>query len=119
MPFKTILIDLVHAVPGASGAILADWEGEAVEQFARFDTFELKILGAHKAIILSRLQAIQEHFSGGFVRETVVTTDALHAIVGAVGKDYSLIMTLERTALPARGLYHFRRAVALLAKEIY
>ncbi|WP_282002765.1 roadblock/LC7 domain-containing protein [Geotalea uraniireducens] len=119
MPFKTILTDLVHTVPGASGAILADWEGEAVDQFARFDTFELKIIGAHKAIILSRLQEVQDRFAGGFVREAVITTSALTAIVGAVGKDYSLVMTLERAAIPGRALYHFRRAVALLAKEIY
>ncbi len=48
MPFKRILTELVTAVPGASGAILADWEGEAVEQFSFYDDFEMKLIGAHK-----------------------------------------------------------------------
>ena len=32
MPFKRILQTLVEATPGATGAVLADWEGEAVDQ---------------------------------------------------------------------------------------
>ena len=37
MPFKTLLNSLVERVPGAQGAIIADWEGEAVEQVGIMD----------------------------------------------------------------------------------
>ncbi|RNC67502.1 MAG: roadblock/LC7 domain-containing protein [Desulfuromonadales bacterium] len=119
MPFKAILTELVQSVPGASGAILADWEGEAVAQYSLFDDFELKIIGAHKVIILNQLQTLQKRFAGDAVRDVVITTDGQHAIVGPVGKDYSLVMTLARDAIPGRALVRFRQTIDRLAKEIY
>lgn len=119
MPFKEILTNLVKSVPGASGAILADWEGEAVEQHALMDDFELKIIGAHKGIILNQLKDIQGRLAGDEVLEVIITTVNQHVIIGAIGSDYSLVMTLERDALPGMALFHFRSAVQLLLKEIY
>ncbi|WP_298269215.1 roadblock/LC7 domain-containing protein [Geobacter sp.] len=119
MPFKAILADLVESVPGATGAILADWEGEAVEQTALHDDFELKVVGAHKGIILNQMKDLQSKLSGDTVRDAIITTAHQHVIVGAVGKDYSLVMTLVREAIPARALFRFRQTIELLAKEIY
>ena len=53
MPFKVILKELVESTYGAIGAILADWEGEAVEQYCLTDTFQLKVTAAHKGIIVN------------------------------------------------------------------
>lgn len=47
MPFKAILRKLVEDTPHASGAVVADWEGEAVEHHCLYDDYELKLLGAH------------------------------------------------------------------------
>ncbi len=55
MAFKRILGKLIDAVPGSCGALLADWEGEAVDQVARMDDYELKVIGAHKGIIFNRI----------------------------------------------------------------
>lgn len=118
MPFKAILTDLVQSVPGASGAILADWEGEAVEQFALYDDFELKIVGAHKGIILNQVKELQSKLADP-VQDAVITTAQQHVIIGAVGNDYSLVMTLAREAIPGRALPRFRNAIELLMKEIY
>ena len=119
MPFKTILKELVESTHGASGAILADWEGEAVEQYCLTDTFELKVTAAHKGIIINQLQDILLNFSAGLLRDVVITTEAQCFIVGAVGSDYSLAMTLGRTALIGPVLRKFSSTVLLLQKEIY
>ncbi len=58
MPFKELLGQLVARVPGAQGAIVADWEGEAVDQFGVMDDYDLKIIGAHKGVILQNLRAV-------------------------------------------------------------
>lgn len=118
MPFKKILRELVDNTPGASGAILTDWEGEAVEQYSLADEFELKLIGAHKGIILSRMKDIQNKFLSGDIREAVVSTQTHHVILGTIDADYSLIMTLARDTLVARALFEFRRAVKSLKKEI-
>ena len=119
MPFKDLLTTLVEAVPGASGAILADWEGEAVEQHCLVDAFEMKVTAAHWGILLTRLKGLHQKYRTGVVRESVISTDRQHVIVGAIGEDYTLVMTMDRNALPLLALQNFRETAALLQKEIY
>lgn len=120
MPFQIILTELVERVPGATGAILADWEGEAVSQYCPAgDEYELKVLGAHKGIILNRMREVHAALGAGELLETTVTTADQHILVGAVGPDYVLVMTLERSALVGPALFHFRSCVKPLEKEIY
>lgn len=119
MPFKKILQEFVERTPGASGAILADWEGEAVEQFCRYDDFELKIIGAHKGIILNLIKELHAAIAAGKPHEALITTETLHVIIGPVGQDYSLVMTLDRDAIVGRALYSFKETVLSLYKEIY
>jgi predicted regulator of Ras-like GTPase activity (Roadblock/LC7/MglB family) len=119
VPFKTILKELVEAVPGATGAILADWEGEAVEQHCLYDDYELKVMAAHKGILLNRIKEVHGSFPGEVLHEAVITTASQHILTGLIGPDYSLVMTLERGSLVGLALYRFRKAVDQLEKEIY
>ena len=119
MPFKTLLTRLVEGVPGASGAILADWEGESVEQHCYGDTFEMKVTAAHWGILLTLFKGLQGDYPIGAVREAVISTDQQHVIVGALGDDYALVMTMHQNALPLVALRSFRETARLLMKEIY
>jgi predicted regulator of Ras-like GTPase activity (Roadblock/LC7/MglB family) len=119
VPFRTILKELVESTPGATGAILADWEGEAVEQHCLYDDFELKVLAAHKGILLNRMKEVHESFPGEEPCDAMITTVSQYILTGFVGPEYSLVMTLDRGAVIGRALYHFRSAVKVLEKEIY
>jgi len=119
VPFKAIIRELVEGTAAAGGAILADWEGEAVEQHCLDDVYELKVLGAHKGIILNRMREAQAELPLGELVDAVITTGKQHVIIGAVGPDYSLVMTLAREAIIGLALYRFRQTVKLLEKEIY
>lgn len=119
MPFKTLLTKLVESVPGASGAILADWEGESVEQYSYDDPYEMKVTAAHWGIQLTLLKGLQEKYATGPVREAVISTDQQYVIVGALGDEYALVMTMNQNALPLVALQRFRETAGLLMKEIY
>jgi len=120
VPFKTILQELVHSTPGAVGAILTDWEGEAVEQYSLSgDEFAIKIIGAHQNIILSRIRDIRHKMPSQSVQDVIITTDRQHVILGAIGDEYALVMVLERIALAGRARVGVQSAVRLLEKEIY
>jgi len=119
VPFKSILKDLVESIPGASGAILADWEGESVEQHCLYDDFEMKVTGAHNGIILNRLKEVYSQFPAGKLEEAVIVTGSQQVVVGAIGTDYSLVVTLAREALLGPALYQFRETLKSLEKEIY
>ena len=119
MPFKTLLTKLVEAVPGANGAILADWEGESVEQYSYGDPFDMKVTAAHWGILLTLLKGIQEKYRTGPVREAIISTDLQYVIAGTLGYDYALVMTMNTNALPLVALQSFRETAGLLMKEIY
>ena len=119
MPFKRLLTTLVEGPPGSSGAILIEWEGEAVAPLCQGDPFEMKVTAAHWGILLNRLKGLADRYATGQVRRGVITTDRQQVIVGALGDDYTLVMTMTREALPHVALRNFRETATLLKKEIY
>ena len=119
MSFKSILTDLVRSVPGATGAIIADWEGETVDHVALMDDYELKITAAHLGIILARMKEIQGRLAADPVRETVITLADQRVILCPLGDDYSLVLTLCREAIPSRAVVKFAQVRDILMKEIY
>jgi len=63
MPFQPILKNLVESVPGAVGAILVDWEGEAVQEYSHGTTYDIRFIGAKNGVILTRRES-QRHNQG-------------------------------------------------------
>jgi predicted regulator of Ras-like GTPase activity (Roadblock/LC7/MglB family) len=118
MSFEIILKELVDSVPQAIGAILVDWEGEAVMEYCHCDSYDIRFIAAHNGIILARLKETQSSARIGEVEDVVVTSSKGHLLIGCIDKDYSLVMNVERTTPVALALYPFRRAVSELKKEI-
>lgn len=119
MPFKIILKELMAAVPGATGAILADWEGEAVEQCCLYDVFALKVIAAHKGILLNLMKDAHQKIEAGELRHTVISTENQHFLTGSIGADYFLVMTLAKTAIVGLAVHHFQTAQVRMYREIY
>ncbi len=118
MPFQSILKELVDSTPQAVGAILVDWEGEAVQEYCHCDPYEIRFVAAHQGIILSRLKELHSMGQGGEVEEVVVTATDGHLIVGCVDQDYSLVLRIGRNCPVALAQYHFRIAIGRAKKEI-
>lgn len=118
MSFEAILEDLVERVPQAIGAILVDWEGEAVMEHCHCDPYEMRFLAAHKGIILTRLKEMQSIEQVGAVEDVTVTSSEEHLMIGCIDQDYSLVMRVARGCLLAVALHHFRQAINDLRKEI-
>jgi len=118
MPFKKVLTELVESVPGAQGAIVADWEGEAVDHVSRIDDYELKVIGAHKGVILYNLREVVRRLDGGDLEELVISTEKSQTVVLPITDDYFLVLTLERGDVLGRALFESRRCVLRLKEEI-
>ncbi len=118
MPFKSLLGKLVDSVPGAQGAIIVDWEGEAVDHVSRIDEYELKILGAHKGVILEHLRSAVARLEGADLEEIVVSTARVETLVMPVTREYFLVLTVERGDALGRALFEMRRCVVHLRREI-
>lgn len=118
MSFEVILKTLVDDVPNAIGAILVDWEGEAVMEHCLCDPYDIRFIAAHKGIILARLKELQSIDEIGAVEDMVITASEMHLIIGCIDQDYSLVMNVERNCPVSLAMYHFRLAIAELKKEI-
>ena len=118
MPFINILKTLVNSTPHAIGAILVDWEGEAVQEYCHCDPYDMRFVAAHKGIILARLKELHDSGRVGAVEDVVITSSDGHLIIGCIDQDYSLVVSVDRTCPRALALYHFRHAIEVLRKEI-
>ncbi len=118
MPFKNLLNSLVERVPGAQGAILADWEGEAVEQVGIMDDYDLKVIGAHKGVILHNMCEVVDRLGNDELKEIVVTTKQAQTLILPVTRDYYLVLTLDRSDMLGRALLESRRCIQALYREI-
>lgn len=118
MPFQTILQELVERTPEAIGAILVDWEGEAVQEYCHCDPYDIRFLAAHQGIILSRLKEIPEEVHGGQVEDIIITTINNHLLIGPVDQEYALVMSIGRSGAVSLAMHHFRDAIGRLKKEI-
>ncbi|MGB9079860.1 MAG: roadblock/LC7 domain-containing protein [Desulfuromonadaceae bacterium] len=118
MSIEDVLKKLVDTVPQAIGAILVDWEGEAVMEQCHCDPYDIRFIAAHKGIILARLKEMQSAAQIGEVEDVVVTSSNGHLMIGCIDQDYSLVMNIERSCPVALALYHFRRAIAELKRGI-
>lgn len=118
MPFKTLLKLLVERVPGAQGAIIADWEGEAVDHVGSMDEYDLKVIGAHKGVVLHNMREVVDRLGNDDLREIVITTRQSQTLIMPVTKEYYLVLTLDRSDMLGRALLEARRCVQALYREI-
>lgn len=117
MAFEVILKELVERIPKAIGAIVVDWEGESVMEHCICDPYDMRFIGAHKSIILSRLKEMKINDQLGAVEDMVITSSEMHLITGSINQDYFLVANIGCSSPVGLALYHFRRAIAELKKE--
>lgn len=119
MSFKTTLTELLERVPGSLGAILADWEGEAVDHATtRIDDYDMKIIGAHKGIILANMRQAMRDLESDDLEEIIVTTEKTQTLIVPITRDYYLVLTLQKEASFGRAQFEARKTVRTLREEI-
>lgn len=118
MPYNTILKELVESVPHAVGAILVDWEGEAVQEYCHCDPYDMRFVAAHKGIILARLRESHGESQGGPIEHVVVTTAQQLLLIGVIDKDYSLVLQVLRACPLGVARFYFNRSLAKVREEL-
>ncbi len=120
MPFRTIMKDLVESTSGATGAIFVDGEGEAVDLYSvnGGDNYHLRVIGAHKGIMLNLIHDAQEAVSDDPVRNVVIRMENFNVLMAPVEDGYFVVMTLESESPVSTARYNIRAAVEALRKAM-
>ncbi len=117
MPFKSLLNRLLEDIPGALGAVIIDWEGEAVDQVARINDYDIKVLGAHSGIILNLLREALSRIGSGDLEDAVIRTGENKILIAPLTEDYLLVLYLGSAAIVARATYRARCCVNELRQD--
>lgn len=118
MPFKRILKDLVERVKGIQGAILLDWEGEAVEQYAIISDYDIKFIGAHMGILLYNLkQRLTEELEDGDLKGVTINMDKKRFAIYPVDKDYFAVIVLSPEAVSGLVRYEMEATVKAIREQ--
>jgi predicted regulator of Ras-like GTPase activity (Roadblock/LC7/MglB family) len=116
--FKEILKGMVDSVPGAKGAIFADWEGESVDFHYAGPEDDIKLIGAHQGILLNIMGEVSAGCGLGEVRSMLITTGRGKLLVRPVKDGYYLAMLLGPYASGALAMRAANAAAAVLMAEI-
>lgn len=116
--FTPILERAVERVPGAVGAIFADWDGEAVDHVAA-DRDSILMIGAHYGIILNHVQSALHLFHFGEAEEIILQHERMDLLVHAVGEGYYVVLAIAGDAHLATALREVAAAAAALRAEMY
>jgi predicted regulator of Ras-like GTPase activity (Roadblock/LC7/MglB family) len=117
MPFKSLLRRLLEDIPGALGAIIVDWEGEAVDQVSMINEFDIKLLGAHSGIILTQLRDALLRTDSGALDEVVIRTGRNKTLIAPLTKEYLLILQLGPDSIATLATYKMGHCVTALRSE--
>jgi predicted regulator of Ras-like GTPase activity (Roadblock/LC7/MglB family) len=116
--FGEILEAMVRRVPGAVGAVFADWEGEPVDQFAHIPPLDIQLVGAHWGIVWSQAtQRLGAHDLGN-VEELLIEGDRAIVLVRSVTDRYFVVLAIAREAHLATARRELERGAGILRGEM-
>jgi predicted regulator of Ras-like GTPase activity (Roadblock/LC7/MglB family) len=116
--FANILQHMVERVPGALGAIFADWEGEAVDQFAHISTLDIQLAGAHWGVVLTLASARLRAAGAGAIEEMWIEGEHNLVLVRQVTARYFVVLTARRGVHLATARRELQRSAETLLGEM-
>jgi predicted regulator of Ras-like GTPase activity (Roadblock/LC7/MglB family) len=117
--FQEILRAMVERVPGATGAIFADWDGEPVGTFApETPALDLEIAGAQWGVVWMQMMKALERAQLGQPLELEVDGEKGTVLVHQVTESYYVVLTMKRGSHLATAQRELRRSVASLRAEM-
>lgn len=118
MPFKGILKGLVDRVKGVQGAILLDWEGEAVDQYAVISDYDIKFIGAHMGILLFNLKRrLEEELGDGDIKGITIELDKKRFAIYPVDKDYFAVLVLSPESVSGLVRHEIEKTVKAIREQ--
>jgi len=116
--FGEILKGMVERVPGAVGAVFADWEGEPVDQFAHVPPLDIQIVGAQWGVVFNTAAERLARSGAGAVDELWVEGTSACVFVRRVTQQYYVVLATRRSVHLATALRELQRTAAQLEGEM-
>jgi predicted regulator of Ras-like GTPase activity (Roadblock/LC7/MglB family) len=116
--FGDILQHMVERVPGAVGAVFADWEGEPVDQFAHIPPIDIQIVGAQWGVVFNTANERLGKSGAGAVDELWVEGSSACVFVRRVTTQYYVVLATRPSVHLATALRELKNTAARLQREM-
>jgi predicted regulator of Ras-like GTPase activity (Roadblock/LC7/MglB family) len=116
--FADILKNMVERVPGAVGAVFADWEGEPVDQFAHIPPLDIQLVGAHWGVVWNQATTRLGRHGLGAVEELLIEGERAIVLVRSVTDRYFVVLATRRDAHLATARRELLRGAEILRGEM-
>ena len=111
MPFTKLLEDLVSSVKGATGALILEADGEAVQWYSRADGERLKLRGAYLVNLLPSCRAATSRLHLGAPGHLIVNYDGASFVIQELSLDYYLLIEMDPLAGVASAVHRLKQAL--------
>jgi predicted regulator of Ras-like GTPase activity (Roadblock/LC7/MglB family) len=127
MDLRQPLAELVSRVPGATGAILVDSDGEAVVVYAApgqrapdgYTAEErVKLIGAYHMIALRDAEQLSAGFGYGPTKYLVHRYEMGTVVTKPLSGGYALMLVLQGESYVGQGLLHLSRAGKIVSEDL-
>lgn len=118
MAIDTLLKELVLNVYGATGAIVLETDGEAVQWYAPGGVERLRLRAAYVAVVLRACRTTNNRAMLGDTRHLIIKYDGSSFIALELNQDCFLILEMTASANVGQALHRLDSAAAELRVQI-
>lgn len=113
--FKETLREVVESTEGGIAGLLMDYEGFAVDSWARDDAgIDIQTIGMELSVVLKDLRRASEQLDAGGMREFSFQTERLTTIVRTISAEYVVALALSPAGNQGKGRFLLRIAAPKL-----
>ena len=118
MSIDSLLKKLVEQVEGATGAIVLEADGEAVQWYTIADSDRLRLRSAYVAVVLKASRLPASRAALGDLRSLLLKYDCSCLLVREIGSDCFVVLELGPSANIGQALFRLDPIVKELRREL-
>ncbi|HSO74028.1 MAG TPA: roadblock/LC7 domain-containing protein [Blastocatellia bacterium] len=111
MPFTNLLEHLVSSIDGATGALILEADGEAVQWFSRTDSELLRLRSAYLVNLLGSFRAATSRMILGELGYVVISYDGASFVMQELSGGYYLLLEINALSNLANAIYRLTQAL--------
>lgn len=111
MPFTKLLEHLVSSVDGATGALILEADGEAVQWYSPTNGELLRLRSAYLVTVLASCRSTTSRMKLGELGHLVVSYDGASFVIQELSRGYYLLLEMNALANVANAAYRLTQAL--------
>ena len=117
--FSDTLREVVDGTDGAIASLLMDFEGIAVESYAKDrNVFDIDVVGAEFSVIIKSVRRAVESLDAGEAKELAVQADKVVTLIRVLNSDYFVALTMRPTGNMGKGRFMLRVAAPKFLEDL-